>query len=262
MAPLSSCEPLRPSLNRRQPSQHITPVIAASLVALSLAHAAFAGGVLPQGGHYVAGAGTIGRQCGALTITQPGSTRGVIDWTSFSIGKGNIVTFNNGSGATLNRVTASAPSVLLGSLNATGSVYLINPQGIVVGRDGTINTGGRFVASTLDLPDTAFMNGGTLTLSGTSNGKVVNLGKISSTGGDVFLIARDVVVNAGSVSAPNGTVEYVVGQQVMLSDSSSGRQLFVQTGNKGTVIDRGATLAAQINLEAADGNIYALSRPA
>ncbi|MBB5428999.1 hypothetical protein HDG40_007194 [Paraburkholderia sp. JPY158] len=46
---------------------------------------------------------------------------------------------------------------------------------------------------------------------------------------------------------------------MMLSDSSSGRQLFVQTGNKGTVIDRGATLAAQINLEAADGNIYALA---
>ncbi|MBB5445112.1 filamentous hemagglutinin family protein [Paraburkholderia sp. WSM4177] len=215
--------------------------------------------MLPQGGHYAAGAGTIASQCGALTITQPGSTRGVIDWTSFSIGRTNTVTFNNGSGATLNRVTASAPSVLLGSLNATGSVYLINPQGIVVGRSGVISAGGRFVASTLDLPDTAFMNGGPLTFSGTSNGKVVNLGKISSSGGDIFLIARDVVLNDGVVSAPNGTAEYVVGQQVMLSDSSSGRQLFVQTGSKGTVVDRGTTLAAQINLEAADGNIYALA---
>ncbi|MBB5445111.1 MULTISPECIES: filamentous hemagglutinin N-terminal domain-containing protein [unclassified Paraburkholderia] len=183
----------------------------------------------------------------------------MIDWTSFSIGRGNTVTFNNGSGATLNRVTAGAPSALLGSLNATGSVYLINPQGIVVGHSGVISTGGRFVASTLDLPDTAFMNGGPLTFSGTSNGKVVNLGKVSSSGGDVFLIARDVVVNDGVVSAPNGTAEYVVGQQVLLSDSSSSSQLFVQTGSKGTVIDRGTTLAAQINLEAADGNIYALA---
>ncbi|WP_121325144.1 filamentous hemagglutinin N-terminal domain-containing protein [Paraburkholderia sp. RAU2J] len=259
MALLSSGRPVLRVLRRRQPSQHVAPLIAVLLAGLSLPHAASASGVLPKGGHYVAGTGTIASQCDALTVTQPGSTRGVIDWTSFSIGRGNTVTFNNGSGATLNRVTASGPSALLGSLNATGSVYLINPQGIVVGRSGVISTGGRFVASTLDLPDTAFMNGGTLTLSGTSNGKVVNLGKISSSGGDVFLIARDVVLNDGVVSAPNGTAEYVVGKEVLLSDSPSARQLFVQTGNTGTVIDRGTTLAAQLNLEAADGNIYALA---
>ncbi|MFL9937480.1 filamentous hemagglutinin, partial [Paraburkholderia sp. RL18-103-BIB-C] len=140
-----------------------------------------------------------------------------------------------------------------------GSVYLINPQGILVGRSGVISTGGRFVASTLDLPNAAFTNGGTLTLAGSSNAKVVNLGKISSSGGDVFLIAHDVVANAGSVSAPNGTAEYVAGQQVVLFESSSSRQVFVQISSKGTVVDRGVTQAAQINLEAADGNIYALA---
>jgi filamentous hemagglutinin family protein len=224
-----------------------------------LVHTAIAGGVLPHAGRYAAGAGTIAGQGDALIITQPGSTRGVIDWNSFSIGKGNTVTFDNGSGATLNRVTAGAPSAILGSLNATGSVYLINPQGILVGRSGVISTGGRFVASTLDLPNAAFTNGGTLTLAGSSNAKVVNLGKISSSGGDVFLIAHDVVANAGSVSAPNGTAEYVAGQQVVLFESSSSRQVFVQISSKGTVVDRGVTQAAQINLEAADGNIYALA---
>ncbi|MCC8405337.1 filamentous hemagglutinin N-terminal domain-containing protein [Paraburkholderia sp. MMS20-SJTN17] len=259
MAHSSSGRPVLLVPWRRRPSQQAVPLIAVLLGGLSLPDAAWAGGGLPQGGHYVAGAGTIAGAPGALVITQPGSSRGVIDWGSFSIGRGNTVMFDNGAGATLNRVTGCAPSTLLGNLNATGSVYLINPQGIVVGRSGVISTGGRFVASTLDLPDTAFVNGGTLTLSGTSSAKVVNLGKISSSGGDVFLIARDVVVNEGSVSAPNGTAEYVVGQQVMLSDSSSGRQVFVQTGSKGTVTDRGATQAAQINLEAADGNIYALA---
>jgi hypothetical protein len=53
-------------------------------------------GILPQGGRYVAGAGTIVAQGGSLTVTQPVSARGVIDWTAFSIGKGNTVTFNNG----------------------------------------------------------------------------------------------------------------------------------------------------------------------
>jgi filamentous hemagglutinin family protein len=257
MTSLSLSRPIRRAVCRRPPSQCIAPLI---VVSLAVARAAFAAGVLPQGGHYVAGAGTIAGQDAALTITQPGSTRGVIDWTSFSIGKGNTVTFDNGSGATLNRVTGgNSPSAILGSLNATGTVYLINPQGILVGRSGVISTGGRFVASTLDLPDTAFTNGGTLTLAGTSNGKVVNLGKISSSGGDVFLISHDVVVNAGSVSAPNGTAEYVAGQQVVLYESSSSRQVFVQISSHGTVVDRGVTQAAQINLEAADGNIYALT---
>ncbi len=46
---------------------------------------------------------------------------------------------------------------------------------------------------------------------------------------------------------------------MLLQDSSSGKQLFVQTGSKGTVANAGALRAAQINLQAADGNIYALA---
>ncbi|MGY6123601.1 two-partner secretion domain-containing protein (plasmid) [Paraburkholderia strydomiana] len=259
MAPSSFRRPVRRAPDFRHSPRRIAPGIGISFAGLLLGHAALAGGVLPQGGHYTAGAGTIASQGAALVVTQPGSTRGVIDWNSFSIGKGNTVTFDNDGGATLNRVTGSSPSALVGNLNATGSVYLINPQGIVVGRSGVISTGGRFVASTLDLSNSAFLNGGTLTLAGTSSGKVVNLGKISSTGGDVFLIAHDAVVNAGSVSAPNGTAEYVTGQQVVLYESSNSRQVFVQLSSKGTVVDRGITQAAQINLEAADGNIYALA---
>jgi filamentous hemagglutinin family protein len=230
-----------------------------SFAGLSSGLAAFAAGVLPQGGHYVAGVGTIAGLGDAITITQPGSTRGVIDWTGFSIGAGNTVTFDNGTGATLNRMTGGSRSMLSGNLNATGSVYLINPQGILVGRSGVISTGGRFVASTLDLPNDAFMNSGTLTLSGATSGKVVNFGKISSSGGDVFLISHDVVENAGSVSAPNGTAEYIAGQQVVLYESSNSRQVFVQIASRGTVVDRGTTEAAQLNLQAADGNLYALA---
>lgn len=234
-------------------------VIGLPLTGMAFAPAAFAGGALPQCGQFVSGQGSIASSSHGLVITQPASTRAVIDWHSFSIGKGNSVSFNNTSGATLNRVTGGSPSDILGSLSATGSVYLINPQGIVVGRTGVISTGGRFVASTLDTLNTAFMKGDTLTLSGGSDASVVNLGKISSSGGDIFLIARQAVVNSGTVSAPNGTAELAVGQQVLLQDSSSSKQVFVQTGSKGTVIDRGLTQAAQISLQGADGNVYALA---
>jgi hypothetical protein len=91
-------------------------VVAGTLIAeLTFAHASMAGGVLPQGGRYVAGAGTIAGDGNRIVVTQPGASRGVIDWRSFSIGKNNTVIFDNGAGATLNRVTGGSPSAILGN---------------------------------------------------------------------------------------------------------------------------------------------------
>ncbi|CAM2143040.1 Filamentous hemagglutinin [Pararobbsia alpina] len=213
---------------------------------------------LPTGGHFVAGSGSIATAPFATTITQT-SQRGIVDWNSFSIGNGNTVMFNNGSGATLNRVTGGNASTIIGRLSATGSVYLINPQGIVVGPTGVVSTGGRFVASTLDVDNNAFMQGGALTLSGNSDVSVTNLGTIHSASGDVFLIARTTAVNKGTIDAPNGTVEMATGQQVLLKDSSTGSQVSVQVGSGGSVMNFGTITAAQANLAAADGNVYALA---
>ncbi|MGF6936129.1 filamentous hemagglutinin family protein [Paraburkholderia sp. UCT70] len=252
--------PPRRALRRQQLRGRIWLAVGISLTGLSLTPVAFAAGSLPQGGRYVAGTGTIAGQGNGLVITQPGSTRGVIEWNSFSVGRSNSVMFDNGAGATLNRVTGGSPSAILGRLSATGSLYVINPQGIVVGPSGVISTGGRFVASTLDVCNDAFMSGSsTLTLSGDSDARVINLGRISSSGGDVFLIARDAVINAGTVAAPNGTAELAAGGQVLLQDSASSRQVFVQTGSQGTIVNKGRISAAQVSLQAADGNVYALA---
>ncbi|HEY2019632.1 filamentous hemagglutinin N-terminal domain-containing protein [Paraburkholderia sp.] len=251
--------PARRAPQRRPLSAPVRLAVGIFLAGPSLTPAVLAAGVLPQGGSYAAGAGKITSQGNTLMVTQPGSTRGVIDWNSFSIGRNNIVTFDNGSGATLNRVTGGSPSAILGRLSATGSLYLINPQGIVVGPAGVVTTGGRFVASTLDAGNSAFIMGDPLTLSGESNASVVNLGKISSSGGDVFLIARQAVVNAGTIQAPGGTAELAAGEQVLLQDSAGSRQIFVQTGSDGAIVNRGRIAAAQISLQGADGNVYALA---
>ncbi|MDR5774548.1 MULTISPECIES: filamentous hemagglutinin N-terminal domain-containing protein [unclassified Caballeronia] len=244
----------------RASSRLVPPVLGVSVAATIVGQTAIAAGVLPQGGHYAAGAGNIAGQNGQLVITQPGSTRGVIDWKSFSIGTSNAVVFNNGTGATLNRVTGGSPSEILGRLSATGGLYVINPQGIVVGPSGVVTTGGRFVASTLDVANDAFMkNSGALTLAGKTDDFVINLGSISSSGGDVFLIAQRAVINAGSVKAPKGTAELAVGEKVLLRDSKSSKQVFVQTGSDGVIVNKGRIDAAQIDLQAADGNVYALA---
>jgi filamentous hemagglutinin family protein len=172
-----------------------SPLLAGtSITALLLAAPAHAGSavaipanMLPQGGHFVAGAGSIGTQGLTETITQT-SQRGIIEFNSFSIGKSGTVKINNGTGATLDRVTGGSLSQIFGTLSATGSVYLVNPQGVVIGKSGVITTGGSFVASSLDISNQNFMAGQTLRFEGkgTSDGMVKNLGSISSSGGDVL----------------------------------------------------------------------------
>jgi filamentous hemagglutinin family protein len=213
---------------------------------------------LPAGGQFTAGSGKITNGAQSVTIDQT-SQRGVIDWRSFSIGQANTVSFNNGSGATLNRVTGGDPSAIFGTLKGTGSVYVINPQGVLVGQSGVVSTGGRFVASALDVTNDAFMKGGALSFANGGDGAVVNMGTIGSSGGDVLLIARSKVSNEGTINAPKGTAELAAGSQVMLQDSAGNKQVFVDAGSGGAISNAGAISAAQVSLQAADGNVYALA---
>ena len=215
---------------------------------------------LPTGGTVVSGNVAINSTSPtSLTVTQSSST-GIVNWSSFSIGQGNQVQFNNGTGATLNRVTGNVPSSINGVLSATGSVYLVNPSGVVVGPTGVIKTGGSFVASTLDVRDAEFRAGGSLTFSGNSNASVVNLGKIGSSNGDVVLIARQ-VRNDGSLSARNGTAAMASGSEVVLSDGSlgNGKVLVRRPAQDGEIRNSGAIRAAEVELRANGGNIYALA---
>jgi filamentous hemagglutinin family protein len=216
---------------------------------------------LPTGGAYAAGAGAgrIATSGSTLTITQSGA-RGVINWQSFSIGAGGTVQFYNGTGATLNRVTGGNSSQIYGQLNATGSVYLINPTGVVVGPGGTVVTGGSFVASTRDVADSQFMAGGTLSFAGNSAGGVSNQGRIVSQNGDVVLIGQT-VSNTGGIHAPDGTAALAAGNQVVLSAAGGPAGVYVvpDASAKGNASNSGLINAAAVALASAGGNVYALA---
>jgi filamentous hemagglutinin family protein len=196
---------------------------------------------------------------GSLTVSQT-SSHAIVSWSSFSIGQGGTVTFDNGSGATLNRVTGGSVSAIDGRLSATGSVYLINPNGVIVGKSGEVQVGGSFVASSLDLADANFLGGGDQRFSGASAASVVNLGKIGALGGDVVLMAAT-VKNAGTISAPNGDVGLVSGHQVLMRDLALDDGKFaVEVGGAGTsATNSGLIEAAQAELRAEGGNVYALA---
>ncbi len=238
-------------------------VLAAGLV---LAPAlAWGGGALPGGGSVVRGQAAIS-QSGSHMQVQQASKNAVLNWNDFSIGKGASVHFANGSGATLNRVTGNLPSSIDGRLSATGSLYLVNRNGVIVGRDGVINAAG-FMATTLDVPDDAFMAGQGLRFFGDSRAGIVNLGSIQADTGNVALVAHS-VRNAGRIAAPQGTAELLAGQEVFLA-SPDAPGLLVSLGDAhGTGVDAsGATgaentgliEAAQARMQAANGNLYALA---
>ncbi|MGE5200719.1 MAG: filamentous hemagglutinin N-terminal domain-containing protein [Acidobacteriota bacterium] len=144
----------------------------------------------PTGGTVAAGSATISTT-GSVTQITTNSQRTIINWQGLSIAPGETAKFvqPSSSSATLNRVVGPDPSLLLGTLTSNGQVYLINRNGIVVGQGARIETAG-FVASTLDVPDTAFMSGGALKFSGTSTATIQNLGTINATLGDVVLIGQ------------------------------------------------------------------------
>lgn len=214
---------------------------------------------LPTGGTYVAGSGTIST-AGATTTIDQSSARGVINWQGFSVGAGGTVQFNNGTGATLNRVTGAQLSSLQGHLNATGTVFLINPNGVVVGPGGTVVTGGSFVGATRDTPNSAFMKGGKITLSGTAPGAVTNAGRITSTNGNVVLVGAS-VNNSGTISAAHGTAALAAGNEVVLSEAGGPSGLYVSADKKaqGSVTNTGRIKAAAATLASAGGNVYALA---
>jgi filamentous hemagglutinin family protein len=187
--------------------------IGVSLAALVIATAVHAA---PTAGVVRAGSATIS-SAGATTTINQASDRAVIDWGSFGIASGETVTFAQPgpSSATLNRVTGAQASVLEGTLNANGQVYLINPNGILISKGATIDTGS-FVAATANIATTDFMlstaaaNGRypfTQVTPASAAGTIVNAGTITAADGGLVALVAPAVRNSGIITAHLGKIE-------------------------------------------------------
>lgn len=218
----------------------------------------------PTGGQVAAGSASIQNSGSTCTINQS-TQRVVINWQDFSIGSGELTQFlqPNSAAAALNRVTSGAPSSILGTLQANGHVYIINPNGVFIGSGASINVNS-LVMSTLDIPNTSFMNGDALTFTGTSKFTIKNDGTINALGGDVYLLAYQ-VENNGTILAPQGNVGLAAGCEILLVPSDN-QCLAVKTavGSQPSAVgtgvnNQGLIAAASAELKAADGNVYALA---
>lgn len=235
--------------------------VAALLSAMTFVPASSFSQTLPTGGEIVSGAAGIGAANGRMEVNQTSRTA-IISWEGFSVGEGAKAHFNNGNGATLNRVRGNVASQIDGQLTATGSLYLVNPNGVAVGQNGKVETGGGFVASTLDLSDEEFAKaakGESYTLTGDSKARVVNLGKVGSLGGDVVLAARE-VENRGDIEAEAGAVGLLAGNEVLIKDRNSDDRFLIKSRSADTSVkNTGNIKAVEVELRANGGNVYALA---
>src|SRR3954447_9470376 len=100
-------------IGRMRAAGRLTPLAAA----LAAAHAT---AQVPTGGAVTAGSATISQPTAGSQLIDQSTGRAVIDWQSFSIGRGSSVTFRQPDAAsvTLNRVVGGDASRILGSLSA------------------------------------------------------------------------------------------------------------------------------------------------
>lgn len=217
-----------------------------TLMALSLA-AATSAMAAPVNPVVVNGHVTFTQDGNALTVTN--SPNAIINWSSFSIAQGELVRFQqqSSSSSVLNRITGQDPSVILGTLQSNGRVYLINPNGIVFGGGSQINVGG-LVASSLAISNADFLAGNRRFAADGAAGQVSNQGAITTpSGGQVYLIAPD-VNNSGIITTPQGETVLAAGHSVQLVDSSNPGMHVVVSAEKDQALNLGTVIAQGGNI--------------
>ncbi|MAY42947.1 MAG: hypothetical protein CMI05_11630, partial [Oceanospirillaceae bacterium] len=217
----------------------------------------------PQGGVISKGNGSI-KVDNKTTVVKQSTSSMVVDWQSFNVAKDELVQFEHPSAkaATLNRIHDQNPSQILGSIKGKGSVYLINPNGMVFGEHSTVNVGS-LVATTKYLSDDDFMSGNIDLQDVDNEGLIVNRGLITAaTGGAVVLVA-DNVVNEGVIQAKKGSVVLASGESATLDFDGDGLLKFKlqgateesATGSDNAVLNAGV-------IKAEDGSVLLTAKAA
>lgn len=219
-------------------------------ICLALSQSVFA---MPTGGKVVDGTVTgivNGTVASGGTINV--NSNALIDWTKFDIGKNETLnfTFNQEYLNVINHVTGSEMSQLLGTLNAkNGNVYLINPNGILVGGGARIDTGS-LILSTLNATDDQLksaLKDGLTNLDLTSNagskgitienGANIKVGPFLGLLGNKVQIADNVTISDTPYDGSDTTVVVAAANEARLgqSDYNVADIASVTTGKDNTV---------------------------
>ena len=190
----------------------------------------------------------------------------VLNWQSFNINAGETTIFQEPSATSVvyNNINGQNPSQIWGNLQANGIVVLENRSGFYFGPNAVVTAPG-FVASTAAVTPQDMGSGAFWQFTGPPpRARIVNYGQINAgPSGSIFLIA-DKIENHGNLTAPDGSIGLVAGQQVMVSDSPDGRGLSAQVtlpsgsvDNTGRIVADAGTIALRAQVVNQNGIIQA-----
>lgn len=155
-------------------------------------------------------------QRGAVTDIRT-SNNAILNFSQFDIAAGSTVNFiqPTASSRELDHINSAAPSMINGSLLSNGTVYLVNPAGVIFGPGSVVNVNAIYASGSY-MSNQDFLNKNDH-FSGIS-GMVSNSGTIHAN--QVYLIGTQ-VLNQGSIIAPGGLVAMVSGSDVLVSEQDS-----------------------------------------
>jgi filamentous hemagglutinin family protein len=222
----------------------ISLVVSALLGSAVIASAAPSGGVVTSGNANIS-------QSGNVTNINQSSGKASINWNDFSVKANETVNFNqpNSSSITLNRVIGNERSIIDGALNANGQVWILNSNGILFGKNASVNTAG-LLATTAELSDTDFQ-AGNYNFKNSSSNSVINLGTIKVENSSYVVLAGKEVENGGNIEAILGKVHLVGANEYSIN--LNGNSIVSLRVNKG-VLD--AMVKNSGNILANGGEIF------
>jgi len=192
---------------------------------------------LPQDGTVAAGGSTITQPDANTMHINQSTDKSIINWQGYSIGANEKVQYTQpGSGSiSLNRVIGQDPSLIYGQLSANGQVWVINPNGLLIGQDAKINVGG-FLASTLNINDNDFLDGNyRFQTMSQQLSAISNYGNINAADGGYVVLISPSITNEGNITTNSGKTYLASADEVTLT--FAGNDLIGFTIDKATAQD-------------------------
>ena len=216
---------------------------------------------LPQNGAVVGGAATISQPNPTTMNINQTTANAIINWQGYSIGANEAVKYiqPGSSSIALNRVTGVDPSHIYGLLSGNGQVWVINPNGLLVGPGATVQTSS-FLASTMNISDENFLSGKhTFTTVPGSQASIVNQGTISVADGGYVVLAAPSVTNSGTIVANLGSVHLASGETTTLTiDNGS----LINVAVDGAVAEHALGVTNSGRISAAGGQVVMTAKVA
>ena len=187
-------------------------------------------------------------------VVNQSTQKAIINWQSFSVPKNGSAIFNqpNSTSITLNRVIGKHKSFIDGKINANGQVWILNPNGTLVGKNGSINAHG-FMAATHSISNSDFLKGNyKFNVASDNNNMVSNSGKISVGSGYAVLAGKE-VNNNGVIVASIGKI--ALASSKTFTVDIVGDNLLSFEVNKG-LDGKNAGISSIGQLKAVDGQIF------